>query len=238
MRHLFILAAIVMLMSPQHKNNPINAQTPRKAVLLETTEGNIRVELYDETPLHRDNFLTLVEQHFYDSLLFHRTIRHFMIQSGDPDSKYAPPFAELGEGGPDYTLPAEIRLPKIYHKRGALAMARESDDVNPEWRSCSSQFYIVYGKTFSTADVEKFAQQIDSLTKGEARMTEEMKDMYRKVGGSPHLDGNYTVFGEVTDGMDVVERIQNVATDDNDRPLNDVRILRATVVDDTASKPE
>lgn len=232
MRHFNTLAALLlMLMLPLCEDNSAAAQTQRKEVLLETTEGNIRIALYDETPLHRDNFLMLVQQQFYDSLLFHRTIRNFMIQAGDPDSKHARPGDPLGESSPEYTLPAEIRLPQLYHKRGAVAMAREGDDVNPEWRSSSSQFYIVYGKRFSTPDVEAYAERMDTLTKGKAQMTQEIKDTYRKTGGAPHLDGTYTVFGEVTEGMDVVERIQQADTDDNDRPMEDIRILRATVVE-------
>lgn len=231
MRHLITIAALISMLAPLLKDNPAAAQTHSREVLLETTEGNIRIALYDETPLHRDNFLMLVQQQLYDSLLFHRTIRGFMIQTGDTDSKHAQPGEELGEGAPDYTLPAEIRLPAIYHKRGAVAAAREPDDVNPEWRSSSSQFYIVWGTTFSSAALDRYAGRLDTLTKGKAAMTEEMRKAYRTVGGTPHLDGSYTVFGEVTEGMDVVERIQKTPTDTNDRPLDDIRILRATVVE-------
>jgi peptidyl-prolyl cis-trans isomerase B (cyclophilin B) len=199
-------------------------------VLLETTEGNIRVMLYDDTPIHRDNFLKLVNEQFYDSLLFHRVIKGFMIQGGDPTSKNAEPGTTLGTGELDYTLPAEFRTPIHYHKRGALAMAREGDKVNPERRSSGCQFYIVWGKTYATKDLEVIQQRVREATDGKADITTEMFWTYRKVGGSPHLDGQYTVFGEVTEGLDVVERILKSFTDTYDRPVDDVRILHASVV--------
>ena len=199
-------------------------------VLFETTEGNIRVMLYDDTPIHRDNFLKLVNEQFYDSLLFHRVIKSFMIQGGDPTSRHAEPGATLGTGELDYTLVPEFRTPKHYHRRGALAMAREGDRVNPERRSSGCQFYIVWGKTYSTKDLEAIQQRVKEATNGAADITPEMFWTYRKVGGTPHLDGQYTVFGEVTEGLDVVERIQKVFTDTYDRPVDDVRILHATVI--------
>jgi len=199
-------------------------------VLIETTEGNIRVMLYDDTPIHRDNFLKMVNEQFYDSLLFHRVIKSFMIQAGDPRSKNAEPGALLGQGEVDYTLEAEFRTPKHYHRRGALAMAREGDAVNPERRSSGCQFYIVWGKTYSTLELEAIQKRVREATKDQADITPEMFWTYRKVGGSPHLDGQYTVFGEVTEGLDVVERIQKVFTDTYNRPVDDVRILHATVI--------
>ena len=199
-------------------------------VLFETTEGNIRVMLYDDTPIHRDNFLKLVNEQFYDSLLFHRVIKSFMIQGGDPTSKTAEPGTTLGTGELDYTLEPEFRTPKHYHRRGALAMAREGDRVNPERRSSGCQFYIVWGKTYSTKDLEAIQQRVKEATNGAADITPEMFWTYCKVGGTPHLDGQYTVFGEVTEGLDVVERIQKVYTDTYDRPVDDVRILHATVI--------
>lgn len=228
-RHLAAIALMIMAVAPGLRQNAAHAQGQRAEVLMETTEGNIRVELFDETPIHRDNFLKLVDEHFYDSLLFHRVISDFMIQSGDPDSKNARPGQELGEASPDYTLPAEFRLPKIYHRRGALAMARESDDENPERRSSSSQFYIVWGQRFSTAEINKMQDWLDSTSNGTIKLTPEMIATYRMTGGSPHLDGTYTVFGEVTEGLEVVEKIQKADTDYNDRPVYDVRILKATV---------
>ena len=199
-------------------------------VLFETTEGNIRVMLYDDTPIHRANFLKLVNEQFYDSLLFHRVIKSFMIQGGDPTSKTAEPGTTLGTGELDYTLEPEFRTPKHYHRRGALAMAREGDRVNPERRSSGCQFYIVWGKTYSTKDLEAIQQRVKEATNGAADITPEMFWTYRKVGGTPHLDGQYTVFGEVTEGLDVVERIQKVYTDTYDRPVDDVRILHAKVI--------
>lgn len=199
-------------------------------VLFETTEGNIRIELSDLTPIHRDNFVRLVSEHFYDSLLFHRVIKDFMIQTGDPDSRHAAPGAPLGEGDAGYTLEPEFRIPQLFHQRGMVAMAREGDDVNPTRRSSGSHFYIVWGKTFSTKGLEAIQQRLDTLTVPTVRLTPEMTHAYRFIGGTPHLDGQYTVFGRVVEGLDVVERIQKVFTDDYDRPVDDVRIVRATVI--------
>ena len=208
------------------------AQTSTTEVLLETTEGNIRIALYDETPLHRDNFLKLIKMHIYDSLLFHRVIKDFMIQSGDTNSKNAKPGQQLGTGDFDYTQEPEFRLPQIIHRRGCVAMAREPDVVNPEMRSSACQFYIVWGKRFSSAEIEKAQERLDTMTYGRVKLTPEMIKVYKSVGGTPHLDGQYTVFGEVTEGLDVVERIQKAETDDFDRPFEDIRILRATVAKD------
>lgn len=208
----------------------ILASAQTHEVLIETTEGNIRVMLYDDTPIHRDNFLKLVGEQFYDSLLFHRVIKNFMIQGGDPASRNAEPGTLLGEGEMDYTLEPEFRTPTHYHRRGALAMAREGDNVNPERRSSGCQFYIVWGRTYSTKELETIQQRVKKATDNRAEITSEMFWTYRKVGGSPHLDGQYTVFGEVIDGLDVVDRIQRVYTDTYSRPVDDIRILRATVV--------
>ena len=208
------------------------AQTSTTEVLFETTEGNIRIALYDETPLHRDNFLKLTRMHVYDSLLFHRVIKNFMIQSGDTNSKNAKPGQRLGTGDFDYTQEPEFRLPQIIHRRGCVAMAREPDVVNPEMRSSACQFYIVWGKRFSSAEIEKAQERLDTMTHGRVKLTQEMIKVYKSVGGTPHLDGQYTVFGEVTEGLDVVERIQKAETDEFDRPLEDIRILRATVTKD------
>lgn len=222
---LFVLSFFICHLS----FSPVLAQE-RAQVLLETTEGNICIALYNETPRHRDNFLKLVDEHFYDSLLFHRVIRGFMIQGGDPDSRHAEPGAELGEGDLKYTIEPEFRLPDIYHRRGVVAAAREGDDVNPGRRSSACQFYIVCAKTLSSAAISQVQLRLDTLTAGQVKLTPEQIYTYRHVGGTPHLDGQYTVFGEVTEGMDVVDRIQRKDTDDNDRPVYDVRILRATVI--------
>ena len=219
-RFLTVLCAVLFVLTA----------TAQRQVLLETTEGNILIALSDETPHHRDNFLQLVDKHFYDSLLFHRVIKNFMIQTGDPDSRHAESGVTLGEGDAGHTLAAEIRFPALYHRRGMVAMAREGDDVNPERRSSGSHFYIVWGKTFSSKELETVQERLDEATNHTAQLTPEQIDVYRKIGGTPHLDGQYTVFGEVVEGLDVVERIQRVKTDDYDRPVHDVRILNARVV--------
>lgn len=208
----------------------LQAQTKTTEVLFETTAGNIRIGLYDETPQHRDNFLKLTKMGVYDSLLFHRVIANFMIQAGDPNSRHAEPGALLGDDSTDYTLPAEFRTPQLYHRRGMVAAAREGDDVNPERRSSGRQFYIVWGSTFSSLDIDHIAAQVAQATGGRTTMTPDMRQAYRKTGGAPHLDGQYTVFGEVVEGLEVVKRIQRVFTDDYDRPVDDVRIIRATLV--------
>lgn len=210
----------------------------RAEVELQTTEGNIRIALFNETPQHRDNFMKLVRMEFYDSLLFHRVIKDFMIQGGDLHSKHAEPDKLLGEGELDYTIEPEFRLPQIYHRRGVIASARESDRVNPERRSGAAQFYIVWGKIYDDKRLAKVQERLDSATNGQVKLTQEMMDTYKTVGGTPHLDGQYTVFGEVTQGLDIVERIMKVETDKNDRPLNDVRILKVRIISDPyAPKP-
>ena len=201
-------------------------------VLLETTAGNIRISLYDKTPQTRDNFLKITKMGVYDSLLIHRVIKNFMIQSGDTNSKHAKPGQLLGTGDFDYTTEAEFRLPQIFHRRGVVAMAREGDKVNPERRSSACQFYIVWGKILNDMQLAKVQEKLDSATQGQVKLTPEMMEVYKTVGGTPHLDGQYTVFGEVVEGMDVVEKIQGVETDKNDRPLEDIRILKATVTKD------
>lgn len=213
--------------------SPLYAQTKSTEVLLETTAGNIRIALYDETPLTRDNFLKITKMGVYDSLLIHRVIKDFMIQSGDTNSKHAKPGQLLGTGDFDYTTEAEFRLPQIFHRRGVVAMARESDKANPERRSSACQFYIVWGKVFTDDRlIAKVQERLDSATQGTVKLTPEMIEVYKTIGGTPHLDGQYTVFGEVVEGMDVVEKIQLVQTDKNDRPLEDIRILKATVTKD------
>ena len=165
------------------------AQEQRAEVLLETTEGNIRIALFNETPQHRDNFLKLVGEHFYDSLLFHRVIRNFMIQAGDPQSRHAEPGASLGSGDVGYQIDAEIRFPQLYHRRGMVAAARESDRTNRKRRSSGCQFYIVWGQRFSTPGIEQMQEHLDEQTKGQVKLTDEQKEVYRKIGGTPHLDG-------------------------------------------------
>ncbi|MDE7386088.1 MAG: peptidylprolyl isomerase [Muribaculaceae bacterium] len=242
-------------------------------VNLETSAGNISVLLYGDTPAHRDNFVKLVNEGYYDGTLFHRVIKDFMIQAGDPDSREAPKGKMLGMGGPDYTLPAEIVYPAHFHKRGALAAARQGDQVNPERRSSGSQFYIVTGQVYNgstlnqlekslrvgrineifqrlraenrdqimamsrakdTEGLNALRDQLVAAAEAEADrapgLTAAQREAYTTVGGTPHLDGQYTVFGEVIDGMDVVDAIQQAATDRQDRPEDDIRIIKATVV--------
>ena len=219
--------------------SPVLAQTKNTEVLFETTAGNIRIALYDETPQTRDNFLKITKMGIYDSLLIHRVIKDFMIQSGDTNSKHAKPGQLLGTGDFDYTTEAEFRLPQIFHRRGVVAMARESDKVNPERRSSACQFYIVWGKILNDQQIAKAQLRLDSATQGSVKLTPEMIEVYKTIGGTPHLDGQYTVFGEVTEGMDIIEKIQAVQTDKNDRPLEDIRILKATVTKDLPQpKPE
>ena len=225
MKHLrfFMLALVLAAFVP--------SMAQSRQVMIETTEGNILVTLYDDTPRHRDNFLKLVNEQFYDSLLFHRVIKNFMIQGGDPDSKHAEPGVTLGEGSTDYTVEAEFFDSEGHllhpHKRGALAMAREGDSENPERRSSGCQFYIVWGKTYATQQLYQIGDKVEAATDHRVTMTDELLDLYHDVGGVPHLDGQYTVFGEVTEGLDVVDRIQKAQTDDYDRPIDDIRILRA-----------
>jgi len=249
---------------------------PETQVLIKTTLGDVTVALYNDTPEHRMNFVRLVEQNFYDSVLFHRVIRDFMVQTGDPDSKNAKRTDRLGAGDPGYTLPAEISTPgKHYHKYGALAAARTADQVNPERRSSGSQFYIVTGKKYKEYELQEMQNQLqqqerqnqfqqlcvfnsdlimelqknndtagldqlqsrlvaetDSLiaARGKFEFSKEMMKDYTTIGGTPFLDGQYTVFGEVLSGMDVVEQIQKANTDSNDRPIKDIRVVSMEIL--------
>lgn len=208
-------------------------QEERK-VLIRTTEGDITLKLYNETPLHRDNFIKLVKSKFYHGVLFHRVIDGFMIQGGDPVSKTAARDVVLGDGDIGYSLPAEFRTPKIYHKYGTLAAAREGDDRNPLKASSGCQFYIVVGKKMTdellddlqAGKISRYGHANDSTYKfsPQARLD------YTTVGGTPHLDGNYTVFGEVLKGMEVVARIAKTETDQSDRPVKDIRILKMKLI--------
>lgn len=212
----------------------IQAQTQidtlRHEVLLETDSGNIRIQLYNETPLHRDNFLRLVRSGAYDGVLFHRVIKDFMIQTGDMGSKTAKPGQTLGDTPESYSLPAEIHYPELLHRRGAVAAAREGDDVNPKRESSASQFYIVWGIRFSDGQLDWAQERLNAHTDSTVQMTPEVRRIYKEVGGTPHLDGQYTVFGQVLEGMDVVERIQQQPVDANDRPLTDVHVRKASVL--------
>ncbi|MBM6993736.1 MAG: peptidylprolyl isomerase [Prevotella sp.] len=220
---------------------PLLAQTPdnivdsasattRRQVLFETTKGRIIVELYNETPHHRDNLLKLVKEGYYDGILWHRVIADFMIQTGDSTTRHAKPGDSVGEYDLEYKIPAEIVYPQFYHKRGALAAAREGDHDNPERASSAAQFYIVYGSTFSTMGLDRVQTKLNEKTEGKIQLTPEIRDHYMKYGGTPHLDGQYTVFGEVVEGLNVVRDIDFVDTDDYDRPVEDVKIIKATLL--------
>ena len=212
------------------KKEQKNKKEKNTYVEMKTTMGTMVLKLYNETPLHRDNFINLVKSKLYDSLLFHRIIANFMIQGGDPTSKYARPGVPLGSG--EITgvprIPAEFN-PALYHKKGALAAAR---DGNPEKASSNCQFYIVVGKKFTDADLDRM-QSYNGW-----KYTAEQREMYRTVGGTPHLDNNYTVYGELVSGMDVLEAISTVKTAPGDRPLEDVRIIKAKLLKKFKEKKE
>ena len=245
-------------------------------ILMKTNYGDIKILLYNETPLHRDNFIKLVKQHYFDSLLFHRVIQKFMIQGGDPDSKNALPGEQLGEGGPGYTVPAEIDR-KLFHKKGVLAAARESDLDNPTKASSASQFYIVQGKTYTDSllkiqeeritkrtlfnyfvnridhkhyvdDYNRYAKAdkmdsikyindlFDAMVEKELpnvakyKFTPEQIKAYTSIGGTPALDNTYTVFGEVYEGLEIVDKIASQKTDRNARPIEDIRIITVSII--------
>ena len=189
----------------------------RTKVLISTSFGNMVVELYNETPQHRDNFVKLVRERFYDGTLFHRIIPNFMIQGGDPDSRGAAPNVQLGNGGPGYTIPAEL-VDGLFHKKGVLAAARLGDAVNPKKESSGSQFYLVQGQVFTEEKLWSFG-----LRSGK-KYTEKQTKTYTTIGGAPHLDGFYTVFGEVVKGLEVIELIANLKRDKNNRPIKDVEM--------------
>ena len=197
-------------------------------VLLHTTAGDIRIELDGRTPLHRDNFLKLTREGFFDSVLFHRVIADFMIQAGDPASRRAPAGTMLGESDAGYLIPAEIVYPALAHTRGALAAARTSDEVNPERKSSGSQFYIVWGKPFDGATLDRIQQSVTAATNGEIVIPDSLRTIYETTGGTPFLDGQYTVFGRVTEGLEIVEAIQGVATDSAKRFENRLNMKKTT----------
>lgn len=201
-------------------------------VKIETTMGNIKVMLYDDTPLHRDNFVKLVDSHFYDGLLFHRVIKGFMIQGGDPNSRNCDSTTYLGDGDVGYTIPAEIKFPEHYHKRGALCAARTGDDENPERASSGCQFYIVVGKTYTDEQLTKIENDLnkDETLKEPILYSKQQRLQYETFGGVPYLDTKYTVFGEVVEGYSVLDRISQVETGKNNRPKQDVRIIKMKVV--------
>ncbi len=220
---IFIFSGFLSCKSQTNSNQSaqaVNNEPAKKEVFIEITTdfGVIKIKLYNETPLHRDNFIKLAEQGFYDGTLFHRVIKDFMIQGGDPDSKTAQPGQQLGVGGPGYTIPAEIVQGKI-HKKGALAAARMGDNVNPAKESSGSQFYIVQGKVFTQDELNMFEQRMGKT------FTPEQKATYTTIGGTPHLDGDYTVFGEVVQGLEVIDLIAATPTGPGNRPKTDVKMI-------------
>lgn len=270
---LTLIACCIACTGNRKKNYSMTNET---LVSLETTMGDITVKLYNETPKHRDNFIKLVKEGVYDSTLFHRVIQNFMIQAGDPTSKTANDTAKLGSGDIGYTIPAEF-VPTLYHKRGALAAARQPDNVNPERASSGCQFYIVTGQVFNEDQLiameknmnqarldtifqnlaRKHMKEIFKMRKaddtagllalqdtlerqakaqqkeeGVRKFTPEQIKIYTSKGGAPHLDGDYTVFGEVIEGMDAVSRIEAVKTNKADRPIENIRILKATIINE------
>ncbi|WP_047414527.1 peptidylprolyl isomerase [Cellulophaga sp. Hel_I_12] len=269
-----VFFSVLFACSPkkENKKNPVEKPAPTIEIL--TNYGAIELKLYNETPLHRDNFLKLIAEKAYDSVLFHRVIKNFMIQAGDPNSKNFNPKDTLGSGDVDYTIPAEFH-PKLFHKKGVLAAARES---RPDRASSGMQFYIVQGKVFNDSllriaegrinqwlaentiansptssylldslqiartegNPEKILNYTDSILsfhkKSETyalyRIPEAQREVYKTIGGTPHLDQNYTVFGETTKGLEVLDSIASTATNDLDRPLKDIRILSVRVLNE------
>ena len=275
--HVLIIGLVLLVVTAcgtgRKKRGDNMSNENRTEVHFETTLGNFTVELYNETPLHRENFMKLVEEGLYDQTLFHRVIKQFMIQAGDPDSKTASDTASLGSGDVGYTVPAELNTP-FFHKKGALAAARQGDEVNPEKASSGCQFYIVTGRKFSEAQLQGMEIKIneqreevifDSLARNHMkeiykmrkandnagllalqdsleaqareladkeekyRFTPEQLQAYTTVGGAPHLDGSYTIFGQIIEGMETIEKIEIAKTNRGDRPTTDIRILKATV---------
>lgn len=211
-KYLLLLLLIPIVLPAQ------NRKKKDYLVTLNTNFGPMRLVLYDQTPKHKENFIKLVDQKFYDSLLFHRVIQNFMIQGGDPNSRKAPADQPLGNGDVGYTIPAEF-VSALFHKKGVLSAAR---DNNPEKASSGCQFYVVQGRVWDDAGLQKQAERIQSM-KGRLP-TDAQKQVYKTLGGTPHLDGNYTVFGEVIDGLAVVDSVAKQPRDPLDRPLKDIRM--------------
>ncbi len=227
MKKLFILGVtlFISLIVFAQKDSTLRKKDRKRDVELITDKGTIFLRLSDSTPLHRDNFLRLVKTGYYDGILFHRVIQHFMIQAGDPSSKTTSQTLALGNGSPGYTIPAEIRK-SLYHKKGALAAARTGDNVNPEKASSGSQFYIVQGKMFTDAGLDS----VETFRLNGKKLPGTHREVYKKMGGTPHLDQNYTVFGEVIKGLEVVDSIAAVKKDNRDRPIENVKIIKAQLI--------
>jgi len=218
------MGVLLAIASTAQKDSTLKKKDRKRDVLIQTSMGDITIRLSDSTPLHRDNFLKLVKVGYYDGVLFHRVIKNFMIQGGDPDSKNAPAGQPLGNGGPSYRVPAEFRT-SLFHKKGVIAAAR---DNNPEKASSGSQFYIVQGKVFTEAGLDSV-----ETFRLKRKLPADQREVYKTIGGVPHLDQNYTVYGEVVKGLETVDKIAAVQTskgEDRDRPLEDVKIIKATLV--------
>jgi cyclophilin family peptidyl-prolyl cis-trans isomerase len=229
-RNLMAAGVILLAACNPKLSNGLRKKDLGRDIEVITTKGTMVIRLSDSTPLHRDNFLLLVKKGYYDSLLFHRVIRNFMIQSGDPDSRDGrpgKPMSQGGSGGPGYTIPAEFR-PGLFHHRGALGAARNNDDVNPTRASSGSQFYIVQGKRFTEAGLDS----VETRRLKGRKIPEDQREVYEAIGGAPHLDQAYTVFGEVVRGMEVVDSVASVATSGPplDRPKTEVRILKMKLI--------
>jgi len=223
-----LLSSLIVFSAAAQKDSTIKKKDRKRDVLMQTTMGDMVIRLSDSTPLHRDNFLKLVKVGYYDSVLFHRVIKNFMIQGGDPNSKRAEAGKPLGDGSPGYTVPAEFRK-TLFHKKGALAAARMGDNINPAKESSGSQFYIAQGKVFSDAGLDS----VETFRLNGRKIPAEQREVYKTIGGVPHLDQGYTVYGEVVKGLDVLDNIAAVQTSrgqDRDRPLQDVRIIKAKLI--------
>lgn len=225
---ILLICLFISALGFAQKDSTVKKKDRKRDVLVQTTMGDMVIRLSDSTPLHRDNFLKLVKVGYYDSLLFHRVIKDFMIQGGDPNSKRAAAGQPLGNGGPGYTVPAEFRT-TLFHKKGVIAAARMGDNVNPTKASSGSQFYIVQGKVFREGELDT----LERTRLGGRKLSAAQKEAYKTMGGTPHLDQGYTVYGEVIKGLDVVDKIAAVQTSrgqDRDRPMEDVRIIKMKLV--------
>ena len=265
MKKTVLFSIVLSIISFSCQIDQSKKKTKDQLYKIETEYGDMIFKLYDATPLHKENFIKLIEQDYFADLLFHRVINGFMIQGGDPDSRNAESGKILGEGGPDYTIPAEF-VDTIFHKKGVIAAAREGDDVNPEMRSAGSQFYIVQGKILTDEDIKKVEDRINASrlnklitkyideakneayntggmidyqiilpearkkaeekfkTEGYYKIPENKLKVYQTIGGTPHLDNAYTVFGEIIEGLEVIDKIATVETDKNDRPVKGVKM--------------